>query len=106
MHASISAPDLPSQRCLLFMKIHLSCQVAWQLIAWSRCWWSRGFLEKACPLTCSEAAQKQQQRGHGSDRPVGYGLFGCSVEQVRQRLQPDLVAEHAGLFKVTYSDWS
>ena len=56
----------------------------------------------ACALACGSArARKQQQhRGHGSEQPVSYGLFGCTVEQVRRRLQPDLVAEHAGFFKV------
>jgi len=41
-----------------------------------------------------------QQQHHAGSRPVGYGLFGCTVEQVRQRVQPDVIAEHAGFFKV------
>jgi hypothetical protein len=53
----------------------------------------------ACALACC-SARAQKQHGHGGEQPVSYGLFGCTVEQVRQRLQPDLVAEHAGFFKV------
>ena len=92
MHTSASVPDLPSTRCFLVL-VHVCTSVP-------QCRMSSLAVQPfACALACC-SARAQKQHGHGSAQPVSYGLFGCTVEQVRQRLQPDLVAEHAGFFKV------